>query len=312
MVGMMGRVSDRFHEYQPARSFRDRLTLAKRVQSSDGVEVVYPTEFENREDALDAIKGSGLTLSAVNLNVKGEKRWQNGSFTSHDPRIRERAVEELKNAMDLANLLSVGMVSCCPLIDGHNYAFEVDYTKQWGWLEDCVEAGVNYRRDVKLSMEYKLNESRNSNVLSDMGRVLYLCERVGASNLGVTMDVGHSLIARETPAEALCLAAARGKLFYVHFNDNARDWDWDMIPGSVNFWDLLETVFYMKLVGYGGWISYDVLVRDGDMVESMETSIRVVKMAEKLVDKIGMEKIKAMIERGRPDITMRELIGALT
>jgi len=311
MVGMMGRVADRFHEYQPDRGFRERLALARKVASADGVEVVYPTEFEDRGAAIAAIRDSGLPLSAVNLNVKGEKRWQRGSFTNPDPVTREQAVEELKNSMDLARELEIGMVSCCPLIDGHNYPFEADYTKQWRWLEDGVAEGVAHRKDVRLSMEYKLNESRNSNILGDVGRALYLCERVGAPNLGVTMDVGHALIARETPAEALCLAAMAGKLFYVHFNDNARDWDWDMIPGAINFWDLLETIYYMRRVGYDGWISYDVVVRDGEMVDSMETSIKAVKNSEKIVDRIGMENIGAMIERGRPDLTMRELWEAL-
>lgn len=84
-----------------------------------------------------------------------------------------------------------------------------------------------------------------------------------------------------------------------------------MIPGAINFWDLLETIYYMRRVGYDGWISYDVVVRDGEMVDSMETSIKAVKKSEKIVDRIGIENIGAMIERGRPDLTMRELWEAL-
>ena len=64
------------------------------------------------------------------------------------------------------------MISCCPLIDGHNYSCEVDYLQQWGWLEEGIAEAAKPRSDVRISLEYKLNESRNYNVLSDMGRAL--------------------------------------------------------------------------------------------------------------------------------------------
>ena len=92
MVGMMGRVADRFHEYQSARDLIGRLELAKQVTNADGIEIVYPSEFKNMAETIRIIKESGLTISAVNLNVKQEKRWQRGSFTNPDPEIRRQAV----------------------------------------------------------------------------------------------------------------------------------------------------------------------------------------------------------------------------
>lgn len=311
MVGMMGKVSDRFHEYQSAKDLRQRLQLARQVSNADGIEIVYPSEFANMAETIKVIQDSGFKLSAVNLNVKGEKRWQTGSFTSCDPEVRRQAVKEMKVAMDLAVELGTDMVSCCPLIDGHNYAFEVDYLKQWGWLEEGVVEAAKHRSDVRVSLEYKLNESRNSNVLADMGRSLYLCERIGLPHVGVTMDVGHSLIAKETPAESLSLAALANRLFYVHFNDNAREWDWDMMPGSVNVWDLVEVMFYLRRLKWDGWFSYDVIVRDGEMAEGMQTSIEIVKIAEQLVDKIGMEKLEGMLREGIPARAFSQLYRSL-
>ena len=311
MVGMMGKISDRFHEYQSARDLRQRLELAKQVTAADGIEIVYPSEFANLAEAIKIIRDSGLALSAVNLNVKSEKRWQTGSFTSPQPDIRRQAVQEMKTAMDLAVELGTHMISCCPLIDGHNYSFEVDYLRQWGWLEEGIAEAAKHRRDVRISLEYKLNESRNYNVLSDMGRTLYLCERIGQPHVGVTMDVGHALVVKETPAEALSLAALANKLFYVHFNDNAREWDWDMLPGSVNVWDLVEVMFYLRRLHWDGWFSYDVIVRDGDVAEGMQVSIEIVKLAEQLVDKIGMDKLEGMLREGIPARAMRQLYQSL-
>ena len=311
MVGMLGRISDRFHEYQPPRDFRERLEMAKRVRGVDGIEVVYPSEFADMDETMAMIRDSGLEVSAVNLNVKSDKKWRSGSFTSTDPQLRRDAVEELKTALDLAAGLGSRMVSCCPLIDGHNYSFQADYLKQWAWLEEGIRDGASHRSDIRLSLEYKLNESRNYNILADMGRTLYLCERVGLPHVGVTVDVGHALIAKETPAEVMCLAAQAGRLFYVHFNDNGRDWDWDMLPGAINFWDLLEVVFYLDRLDWEGWLSYDVVTRSGDVVENMEASIAIVEMAIELLDKIGREQLQGFIEEGVPARSFEQLVRSL-
>jgi len=311
MVGMLGRVADRFHEYQPAKDFHERLELARRVRGADGVEVEYPTDFADTRKTIEMIRDSGLEVSALNLNVKRHKRWQYGSFTSPDSQLRRDAIEELKTAMDLAAELGTGMVSCCPLIDGHNYSFQADYLKQWGWLEEGIAEGANHRTDVRLSLEYKLNEARNYNILADVGRTLYLCERVGLPHVGMTVDVGHALIARETPAEAMCLAAQADRLFYLHFNDNGREWDWDMLPGAVNFWDLLEVVFYLERLDWEGWLSYDIVTRAGSLVESMEAGITIVETAIELVDKIGRERLQGFVDEGVPARAFEQLVRAL-
>ena len=240
--------------------------------------------------------------------MKSEKRWENGSFTNPDPKIRREAIQELKTAMDLAYELNTNMVSCCPLIDGHNFNFEVDYLSQWGWLEKGIKEGALHRDDIKISLEYKLNECRNVNILADMGRSLYLCERVDLPNVGVTMDVGHALMARETPAEVMTIAAQSGRLFYVHFNDNDRYWDWDMIPGSVNFWDLLEVIYYLEKLDWEGWFSYDVMTRDGDRVETMSATIANVENAQKFLHKIGINTIDNWIKEKSSAETFKSLI----
>jgi xylose isomerase len=311
MVGLMGRQADRFHEYQPARGLRERLEMAGRVRGADGIEVVYPADFSDPDQSVQQIRECGLPVSAVNLNVKSAGKWQRGSFTSPDPALRAEATADLKTAMDLAVELEAHMVTCCPLIDGHNYSFQVDYLKQWEWLEAALAECGEYRTEVRISLEYKINESRNYCILGDVGRTLYLCERLGHPNLGITLDVGHALVAGETPAEAACLAHRAGRLFYVHFNDNAREWDWDMLPGSVNLWDLIETVFYLGRIGWDGWLAYDVLTRDGEPVEQMDATISIMKTAEKLVDKIGRERLEEFIAEGIAARAFSQLVRSL-
>ncbi|HHW11168.1 MAG TPA: sugar phosphate isomerase/epimerase [Firmicutes bacterium] len=310
MLGTLGRYADRFHCYQPARSLEERLIDIREVIKADGIEIVYPQDFAD-ERTVELVKKSGLPVSAVNVNVKSEDKWRRGSFTAPDEKTRREAVAYLQTGMDLAAELGTDMVTCCPLIDGHNYAFEADYTKQWRWLEEGIYAAASHRSDIKVSLEYKLNESRNFNILSDVGRTLYLCEKLGLPNLGITMDVGHALIAKETPAEAFSLAAAAGRMFYLHLNDNSREWDWDMIPGSVNYWDLLEVLFYVKRLNWSGWISYDVFARDGHPIETLQATISIVNNTIELLDKVGQDKLEELLAGGVAAQTFAHLVKSL-
>ena len=312
MVGLMGRQADRFHQYQPARDFAECLEMVGTVKGAEGIEVVYPQDFGDDVSAtVSRIRQCGMGVSAVNLNVKREERYGAGSFTSPDPTVRSAAVDAMKAALDLAAELDTDMVTCCPLIDGHNYNFQVDYLKQWKWLEAGLVDAASHRSDVRISLEYKLNESRNYCLLPNVGRTLFLCERIGLGHVGVTLDVGHSLIAGETPAEALSLAAQVNRAFYVHFNDNARDWDWDMLPGAVNVWDLVEMMYYLDRLDWDGWIAYDVNTRNGDPVETMNASIEIVNTGLKLLDKIGRDKIASFIAEGVPAKAFGHLLRSL-
>ena len=311
MIGFMGRQADRFHEYQPAHTLAERLAMAARVQGVDGIEPVYPNDFVDGQASIDLIRNSGLPISAVNLNVKGEPQWRQGSFTSPDPAVRAMAVSYMKTTMDLAAELGTDMISCCTLIDGHNYSFEADYLSQWRWMEEGIAEAASHRSDIKISLEYKPNESRNYVVLGDMGRTLYLCERVGLPHVGVTMDVGHALLAKETPAEMLAIAGQAQRLFYVHFNDNGREWDWDMLPGAVNLWDVVEMLYYLEQLDWDGWLSYDIVTRDGDPVETMDVGIAVVKMAQELLAKMGSARMTELIQEGVPARTLNHMMRSL-
>ncbi|OUM89027.1 sugar phosphate isomerase/epimerase family protein [Parageobacillus thermoglucosidasius] len=303
IVGILGRYADRFHEYQPARDFYENLKVASQIPGIEGIEVVYPQDFSDMEKAVKAIQATGLPVSAVNLNVKGEAKWRYGSFTNPNPEIRAEAVQYLKTAADLAAELGTDMVTCCPLIDGHDYNFQADYRQQWKWLVEGIREGASYRPDIKISLEYKPYEARNRIVLPDMGRTLHLCNQIGLPNVGVTMDVGHALAAQENPAEMVCLAEDAGRLFYVHFNDNDRGWDWDMLPGSVNLWDLIETLYYLDRLNWSGWVTYDVFTRHGDPAEAFAVTIRIMEKAQELLYKLGPDRLEALIAEGNTSKT---------
>lgn len=300
MFGLLGEQRDRFTTYRGPHSLAERLEMVRGIAGVDGIEVGFPGEFRDLAAGLAAIKASGFAVSAINQNTKADPKWREGSFTSTNPAIRKEAVAEMKTAMDIAAELGCYMVHCCPLIDGHNYNFQADYLKMWDWLVEGLTEAAHYRKDVRLTLEFKPYEARNFCIVSDTGTTLLLSSLIGP-NVGLTWDIGHALIAGEAPAQSIAMAGKFGRLFYLHFNDNMRDWDWDMLPGSVNVWDLVECFYYLDKLGWEGWASYDVLSRSGDdAVLGQAATLKIVQLAQQFLAKLGVAKLDELVAAGHP------------
>jgi len=298
ILAFMGQLKDRFSFYQKERTVEEKFALVSQVEGVSGVEVVYPNELSDVAQVKDLLKKYNLRLTAVNVNLKGDPRWHQGALTSRDKATRQEAVQWLKQGMDIAAELGSFLVTVCPLADGYDYPFEIDYVRAWRDFIQAVRAAAEHRDDVRLSLEYKQSEPRARVMLSNASKSLYALSQIDLANVGVTLDMGHALYAGESCAEAVALLADAGKLFLVHGNDNYRNWDWDLIPGSVNLWDLIESTYYLRKMGYNGVITFDVFPARLDPVKTMQTSLRMYRLAESLIDQIGMDTLAHSIESG--------------
>jgi xylose isomerase len=293
ITGFMGKVKDRFIDYHPAREMEEMVAMASKVKGCSGLEVVYPQNFVDPVKTKKLLDDYNLGVSTVNLNIKGEEIWRFGTFSSPDPKVRKEAVKYLKTAMDCAAELGCNMVTTALLNDGADYPFELDYVRAFNDTLDGIREAAEYRSDVKISLEYKASEPRVHCLLNNAGKMAYFCQLVGKENVGVTLDVGHALQALEIPADSAAFLGSTGKLFYVHINDNYRNWDWDMVPGTVNIWDYLEFILYLKKVNYNGWITADVFPQRHDPVRIMEKTFewmdRLFDIVESMDEKVLFE-----------------------
>lgn len=300
ILGFLGKMTDRFSAYGEARDLAGKFEVAARIEGLAGLELVYPFDFADVEQTAGLLAQHGLACSTVNVNLKAEQKFHLGALTSKDPGLRREAVAYLKTAMDISARLGTHMVTCCPLSDGYDYAFETDYTRAWCWMLDTVGEAAAYRDDVRLSLEYKQSEPRHKVILPNAGTTLAACLQVGLPNVGATMDMGHALYAGESTAQAAALLAQAGRLFLVHVNDNYRNWDWDMVPGSINTWDLVELMFYLGEIGYRGWMTSDVAPFRLDPVKTCSATYRSLVWAERLVEKVGRDELRAIVAHGDP------------
>jgi xylose isomerase len=298
ILGFLGKLNDRFSSYGEQRDIYAKFDVASRIEGLQGLELVYPFDFADVSVTKNLLSKHHLECSTVNVNIKAEEKFHLGALTSKDAGIRAEAVQYLKTAMDISSELGTNMITCCPLSDGYDYAFEADYPKAWGWFIDGVGEAASYRDDVRVSLEYKQSEPRHKVIIPNAGTTLSACLQVGLPNVGVTMDMGHALYVGEGTAWAASLLAQAGKLFLVHVNDNYRNWDWDMIPGSVNTWDMVELMFYLGEIGYNGWMTSDVAPFRLDPVKTCSSTYRSLVWAERIVDKIGREELRRIVCEG--------------
>ncbi len=297
ILSFMGQQRDRFQVFGPAYTLAEKIARLAQVEGCGAAEIVYPHEFEDVAQTRHLLTDYGLVCSSVNVNIKAEPIFHMGSLTSPNADVRARAVQYLKTGMDIAAEMGCNLVTCCPLGDGHDYSFQMDYTDAWGWFVEGIRSAAQYRADVRLSLEYKPSETRVRTILGTAAAALHVCDLVGLPNVGVTIDVGHALYAPETPALAIAQLAHAGRLYLVHINDNLRNWDWDLVPGSVNWWDWVETLLYLDRVGYDNWLVSDVMPARLDAVQVLTAVGRSIRRARNLIARVDQEVLWAAIRR---------------
>lgn len=307
ILSFMGQLKDRFSLYHEPHTVDERLSRVSQVQGVSGVEMVYPDDFHDLGLVRESLARTGLRISTVNVNLKGDPRWHQGALTARDARTRDEATRWLQEGLDLAADCGCNLVTMCPLADGHDYPFETDYRFAWRSFVEAIRSAADHRPDVRLSLEYKRSEPRARVVIGNMARALYACIATDRENVGVTLDMGHALYAGESSAESISLLSDAGRLFLVHSNDNYRDWDWDLIPGTVNTWDLIESTYYLQKIGYEGWITFDVFPSRLDPVRTMQLSLQMHEYAEQCIDRIGISTLDAAIASGDFITTMSKL-----
>jgi len=296
--GFLGRRRDRFTEYQPDRTLEEKFKLAKQVRGIDGIELKYPADLKDIKLAKRLLEESGLVCSAVNVDIKDAAFFRYGALSAQSKEARDRAASLLREGMDIASELGAGLVTTCPLADGYDYPFQIDYSVAWQRFVETVMEVVSYRRDMKLALEFQPHEPHAKILLSNVGKVLHICSEVGLPNLGANLDIGHSFAAGESPAESAALLASKERLFYIHTNDNTGEGgDWDMISGTVHFWHLLELLYTLDRIGYEGWLGGDVTSKHIGPVEAFDTNTRMIQRMAQLVDRMGTEKITSLIHK---------------
>lgn len=287
--------------------YGERLTVdqmidaATHVEGLTGVEVVglWHVNDENVHQVNRRIKDAGFQVTCVTPDIWAQAKWGKGSFASNDAAIRRAAIQEVKKSMEWAKQMDCEVVDLWFGQDGFDYPFQADYIASWQRIIEGAIECAEHLPEIKIVVEYKPKEPRTHCFVGTVGETLLLLQQVNKPNVGAMIDVGHALMAYEnTAASAALLQHFGNKLFYMHFNDNWRLWDDDLTVGSVHTIELIELVYWLDRMNYSGWYALDIFPYRENGVRAATESIKWIQGAQKVLDKIGRDKIAQVIATG--------------
>ena len=178
--------------------------------------------------------------------------------------------------------------------DGYDYPFQVNYQEKWMQIVNAFRECCDEYPDIKWSLEYKpTDENTRFFTIPSTGTALLLVKEIDRPNMGLTLDMGHMLMAGENPGQSIALVGGQ-KLFGIQLNDGytrlaAED---GLMFGSVHPSFALEVMYQLRQINFMGHMYFDTFPQRTDPVAEAEYNIRRVKEFWSAVMKMDSAEIK--------------------
>jgi xylose isomerase len=306
---MFGQFIDRYatDAYGPPVSTLELIARAGQVGLMSSVDINYPFDAGVSVEAVKAaLDANGLRAIAVTPAIYTRK-FQRGCFTNPDPSVRRDGIALCKEAIGIARALNADYVKLWPGQDGYDYPVQANYLDLWDLSVQGVREIAASDPAMNFAIEYKFKEPRTHITFSTAARTLLAIQDTGLDNIGIVMDLGHSLLAKETPAEELQLVARRGRLRSVEVNDNWREWDDDLTVASVHLPETVEFLLALRALKWNGPILLDQFPFREDAVKAARRSISMLKLLDSRLDRLDMSALRDVQSR-QDSLAAQELL----
>lgn len=258
-----------------------------------GLDLNYPFDPDvSVDDVRKALNAAELTAVCI-TPVIYDRRFRGGSFSNPDAEIRSAALDLAHESVDVARQLDARYVKFWPGQDGYDYPFQVDYPTlrrhAIGGIRDIAMA----HPDVTFAIEYKLKEPRNRLFWCTAPASLLAIERMDVNNVGLVIDFGHSLFAKENPAEALSLIHESGRLVDIELDDNYREWDDDLTAGALHLVETLEFLHVVRRIGWTDPLKLDLFPYREDSADAVRESVHTLRALEECAARLPIDDLTA-------------------
>ena len=220
----------------------DNVIEIKKV-GFDGIELaIRDPRIIDQENIISTIKDAGLSIPGVGT---GQAWVEEGlSFTHSDESIRKKAVERIHYHIEFAkkadSIILIGLLRGSNN-SGGNQQREEDYMLEC--FSQCCAAAE--KENVRIAIE-PLNRYETC-FLNTVDSILDFADKVGASNLGLLLDIFHMNI--EEPSIVESIRKAGEKIYHFHYADSNR---WYPGAGHIDFLPILKA---LKETSYQGFLS---------------------------------------------------------
>ena len=216
-----------------------------------------------------------------------------GAFTNPDPAVRRRALEICEQGVDAAQRLGAPTVKLWPGQDGFDYPFQADYRELWRLELEGVRTVAEMDAEHPRRDRVQGQGAAHAHQPGRRRRARWSgSQQIGRDDVGIVVDLGHSLFAKEAPADVLSLVHEHGRLFTIEVNDNWREWDDDLAVGSIHLIETLEFFLEVRKIGWDEPILLDQFPFREDPVEAARTSIETIRAIDAALDRLDLDALE--------------------
>ncbi len=250
----------------------------------------WPEQDLTPKEVADKLTEHGLVTTCI-TPVIYNRTYQSGSFSSADPATRAAVRDLADESVDVAQTMGARYVKFWPGQDGYDYPFQTNYTQlRRDGIGGIADVARNHP-DTTFAIEYKLKEPRTRLLWSTAAATLVNIEDAGVDNLGVVIDFGHSLFAKENPAEALHLLHSHGRLVDIELDDNYREWDDDLTAGALHLVETLEFLHGVRQIEWTEPIKLDLFPYRENRVSAIRESIATLEALDAALARLDVEAL---------------------
>ncbi|MBL7648391.1 MAG: sugar phosphate isomerase/epimerase [Candidatus Hydrogenedentes bacterium] len=288
---------DRFcpEGYRESPKVSEAIALAAKIKGLKAVEVSQ-TDISSEmpvKEMKRILKDNGLLCSGVNTNLGHTRRFALSGFGHQHQKTRNAAIDEGRKATDLARALGATEITLRLYTDGFDYPFQVDYTAHWNTVISSIKTIAKYASpDINVAIAYKPREPRKHLTVATVGKALSMCQEIAMKNVGVAMNFSHAMMSGENPAESIAFLTRSNKLFQMYFSDGYRLWDDGMMPGSLNLWETMEALFYLKSSKYKGYFTIDMVPQRIEPTHALQIAIGNLSILFKKLEKLDTSELR--------------------
>lgn len=292
----------------------DRIKECGEIEGISGIELHVPTEIndQNIDEVEKVLDDYGLKMVQLCGHTWTEKRFKNGALADANPRIRQEAIDRVKEALDMGARFDVPISVLWPATDGNDFPLQQSYLDLYERYVDSVRKILEYLHEndyqTKICIEPKPFEPRSHILMGTTAQALTIVNEIDDPNFGINLDIGHSLIAHENLEDQVALVLRYGKLYHTHFNDNDQQADMDVPPGVVNFIRLVSFIYVLGEAGYDGWYGLDLFPYRDSPRQFIELSVENLRRARRAVDILFEKGARELQKQGNKGIELNRLI----
>lgn len=250
----------------------------------------------------------GVKPGAINPNLFEEQIYKYGSFGSPQQSARQRALQHVKDSIEIARQLHCRDLSLW-FADGSNYpgTANIRQRKQW-FAENLRATHAELAPNQRMLIEYKPFEPAFYHTdVADWGMALLLARSAG-DKAKVLVDTGHHYLSQNIE-QIVAWLLSEEMLGGFHFNDR-RYADDDLTLGSIDPYQMFRIFHEIRYFEWQNGTPADLAYavdQSHNLKGKIEAMIQTVMMAQELYCKAAAVKYKELaLAQERCDLVVAE------